>query len=183
MSNKKVSKRELLPLLGKVKDAELARKFGVSRERIRQYRTKYNVEKCPKQHREWSKEEIQLLGTVTDREVSEICHIAISEVSRKRNELGIKPFCLFSWDKKSIALLGTMSDAELAKKLNTKTNTVYYKRTTLNIPSYRSTKIIEDKVHTLALCEQNFLILKPNILYRFEVRENCEECKKLSGVY
>lgn len=34
---------------------------------------------------------------------------------------------------------------------------------------------------TLALCESEQLILKPGVLYRFEVRKGCERCEELAG--
>lgn len=38
----------------------------------------------------------------------------------------------------------------------------------------------EEEVIWLALCEASFLFLKPDVLYKFEVREGCEDCKRLA---
>jgi hypothetical protein len=35
-------------------------------------------------------------------------------------------------------------------------------------------------VTVLALCEQDMLVLKPNVLYRFEVVEGCRSCAALA---
>ncbi len=40
-----------------------------------------------------------------------------------------------------------------------------------------------DEVITLALCEQSWLTLRPNQLYKFEIMPDCEECLRLAEVY
>lgn len=39
------------------------------------------------------------------------------------------------------------------------------------------------EIHVLALCEQEAVVLRPNVLYRFEVVEGCKKCAKLARVY
>lgn len=40
----------------------------------------------------------------------------------------------------------------------------------------------EDDVIVLNLCEQYGLILKPDVLYRFEVDKTCKSCKRLEKI-
>ena len=40
-----------------------------------------------------------------------------------------------------------------------------------------------DNVTILALCEQEAIFLKPNQLYKFEVVEGCEKCKRIQKLY
>lgn len=40
---------------------------------------------------------------------------------------------------------------------------------------------MDNTVVKLALCEQGFLVLKPNVFYKFEVIEGCEKCAKLAS--
>lgn len=39
------------------------------------------------------------------------------------------------------------------------------------------------KVIEIALCEQNFLVLRPDLLYRLTLREGCAECERLAKIY
>lgn len=39
-----------------------------------------------------------------------------------------------------------------------------------------------EDVTVLALCEQEALILKPDVLYRFEVAIGCSKCESLAGI-
>ena len=47
------------------------------------------------------------------------------------------------------------------------------------------TKMKESKevIHVMGICEVDHVFLRPNQLYRFEVIEGCEKCKKLAEVY
>ena len=38
----------------------------------------------------------------------------------------------------------------------------------------------DEEVIVLALCEQNVVYLRPDILYRFEVIEGCTRCEKIA---
>jgi len=44
-------------------------------------------------------------------------------------------------------------------------------------------EIIHMDIVTLFLCEQEHLVLRPNVLYLFEVGAACEECQRLAKVY
>ena len=39
---------------------------------------------------------------------------------------------------------------------------------------------MENEIYTLNLCEANYLFLKPDVLYKFEVNPNCKDCKELA---
>lgn len=39
------------------------------------------------------------------------------------------------------------------------------------------------KVIEIALCEQNILVLRPDVLYRLTQREGCAECSRIAKTY
>lgn len=39
---------------------------------------------------------------------------------------------------------------------------------------------MENEITILSLCEANYLFLKPDVLYKFEVSPNCKECNELA---
>jgi hypothetical protein len=41
----------------------------------------------------------------------------------------------------------------------------------------------ESEIVTLALCEQNMIVLKPNTLYLFEEHAGCDECRRIADAY
>lgn len=45
------------------------------------------------------------------------------------------------------------------------------------------TLILQDEIVELMLCETERLALKPDVIYRFKVDQNCESCCRLAAVY
>jgi len=90
------------------------------------------VSGIPKRFRvKWTEEQIALLGTAPDKDISKLLGCHHSTVSRKRDSLGIEPFKvpLLGPDnddcpKDIESLLGTMLDSELAKRFNLKYVTI-----------------------------------------------------------
>ena len=79
--------------------------------------------------KQWTQEEIDLLGTMHDNELAELLDISTLIVRNKRHKLGIKEFARGrKWTQEEIDLLGTMSDRELAELLGINENIVYGKR-------------------------------------------------------
>lgn len=41
----------------------------------------------------------------------------------------------------------------------------------------------EEKYKSMWLCESQHLILRPNVLYKFEVKDDCEECCRIRDIH
>jgi hypothetical protein len=88
---------------------------------------------------EWSKEEVSLLGKISDGELARRTGLPTHSVWMKRNTMGLppsRPMYPVRWGAKEIALLGTLPDEEVAKRLDTSRKVVIEKRASLGIPSY-----------------------------------------------
>lgn len=88
--------------------------------------------------RQWTPENIALLGTMADAQVAKrIGGISFITVQKKRQALGIPPATPASrpWTPEHIAMLGARSDAELARLTGRSTKAVNQKRIKLGIPS------------------------------------------------
>ena len=99
---------DLLSLLGTMSDAEIARKLGISRERVRQKRSERGIKKYSglsvearmkrdqaSSLRFWTNEELSLLGTMSDEDVALKIGLNLQKVfivSCMRNRLNIKSY-------------------------------------------------------------------------------------------
>lgn len=82
---------EALPLLGKITDAEMARRFGRSDSTVRAWRYAHNIP-AKTVPRPWLPKEIKLLGTMPDAEVARMVGRRSSHVKTKRERLKIPPY-------------------------------------------------------------------------------------------
>lgn len=100
--------------------------------------------------RQWTEEEISLLGTMSDIDLSKIIGMAPSGIHRKRRELGIPRYSPFN-DPKNVALIGTMRDYDLAIQLGMSEAYVSNKRRELGLPTFNSNRIdwTPDKISLL----------------------------------
>ncbi len=87
--------------------------------------------------RQWTDEQIAMLGTVSDAVVAERLGCSNTTVYKKRTELGIAPV-RHRWTAEEIALLGRISDFEVAKRVGLSAKTVNLKRRALGIAALRS---------------------------------------------
>lgn len=84
-----------------------------------------------------------------------------------------------------------MSDAERLKvTLNSPRNYMFVEEVNRlgenSLTSRMIREIYEDnnpQITEMFLCETQNVILKPNVLYRFDLHEDCAECKTLTKVY
>lgn len=90
----------------------------------------------PAQHH-WSDEDIELLGTKSDKEAGEILGLPQHVVVYKRLSLGIEANVLEPWQEDEIRLLGTDIDNKIAKRLGRSLFSVRTKRQRLGIPQFR----------------------------------------------
>ena len=136
-----------LKLLGRIPDAELAGKLGVSLDAVQGERRRRGIEPFrPRRPAiEWTSKMIRLLGTDIDSHVAEKLGLPAYSVRQKRQRIGIPPYGdlpeqrharAFAWRKDKMALLGTDSDRKIAERLGTTTGVVARQRGRLGIASF-----------------------------------------------
>ena len=140
-------------LLGRVPDARLARKLGISLDAVQRERRRRAIEPFRPRHPDiqWTPKMMQLLGTDIDRSVAERLGLPTYSVRHKRQRMGIPPHGdvpeqrhahAFTWAKNKIALLGTDSDRKIAARLGTNMAVVASQRRLLGVPSFYPQKRI-----------------------------------------
>ena len=135
---------EVIALLGKLNDYEIAEVTGVQRSCITLKRKSLGIaparRKRPRKEKTWTTEELALLGKLSDREVAEKVGLCCGTVASKRQSLGIAPGkCRLSrsWTSEELALLGNLLDREVAAKVGLTKSAVAIKRQSLGIASAR----------------------------------------------
>jgi hypothetical protein len=134
-------------LLGRIPDAQLARKLGIRLDAVQRERRRQEIEpfRPRRPDIEWTSKMIQLLGTDIDSSVAESLGLPMYCVRHKRQRKGIPPYGdppeqqhahSFIWAKNKIALLGSDSDRKVATRLGTNLAVVGRQRTLLGIPSF-----------------------------------------------
>src|ERR1051325_9942298 len=76
------------PLLGKISDQEIAARAGISSGTVKKWRLDNGIH-FERPDRPWTREDEQLLGKYTDREVSRLLLREIGEVTEQRRSLGL----------------------------------------------------------------------------------------------
>jgi len=163
--------------------SDIAKKLGVSRSLVERKKRELREEGITIKNfssgrknrddlgkgRQWSEEQIALLGTMSDIEVSERLGISRVTVFNKRDELGIPAGGMRGpktreWTEEQIALLGTMVDREVAERLGIKHALVLKKRTDLGIPIYdKSRKWTEEQIGLLGTMSSSEIAKKLGI--------------------
>jgi hypothetical protein len=112
--------------------------------------------------RNWTDDEIALLGTDTDRAIANRLGIPVRSVESKRRRLGIlRP--RESWTEQELALLGTEPDDRLALKLGRPVSAIQRKRTQLGIGAFTAFKWTEENLALLGTVSDNELARKLGI--------------------
>jgi len=100
-----------------------------------------------RKRRQWTPEELELLGTMSDWDISKRLGISERDVAEKRDEFGIIPFVIggphgprYDWTPEAIELLGTMSDRDLALLLDIHYSLVFNERNKREIPPFGGPK-------------------------------------------
>lgn len=93
--------------------------------------------------RQWTAEEIELLGREPDAQIARELKIAVSTVAAERRRRDIPPYRKrFEWTEEALALLGTDSDRRIAEILGVSSSLVGKKRRDLGIEAcYPTTNI------------------------------------------
>jgi len=95
--------------------------------------------------REFTPEELALLGNVTDAEAADRIGLSRNAVGKHRRRRQIAPKHRHGpsprpWTQEEDALLGTMSDQAVADRLGVSLGLVWKRRTELGIPTFSSRK-------------------------------------------
>lgn len=128
--------------LGTVPDTVIARRFGVSRERVRQIRHRFRIAAYQNHNRDWTKID-PLLGKEFDEQLASRFGIPLERVSVRRRTLGILAKPRASQRKNASPLwnfmdiLGTMPDYEVGELTGLTQETVCRFRNCHKIPSFR----------------------------------------------
>lgn len=125
-----------------IRDAEIARQCGYSRERIRQLRNRLGLPSYLDKLRAVAKdiERAHRTGKYTDEEVSRQFHVSISLVRRVRFRLGLPTSGRRKLNKRREGvrhLLGKLFDKDVARKVGVSINTVIRWRQNLGIQPKR----------------------------------------------
>ena len=125
----------MISLLGKVSDAEVGRRYGISINRVRTKRHALGIAAHLDKRavvRKPALIKLLQLPTTVIRQRTELKHDTIAQL---RQEYGIKPLTIseFRWPPEVIARLGTLPDAEIARERRITQNRVSAKQRSLGI--------------------------------------------------
>jgi hypothetical protein len=139
--------KECLDSLGKIPDSTLSKTYNISEYYLKKARKELGIGEAKRSYKRkvtLTKDQVALLGTMSDQQVADKLGLIKSMVTRRRRELGIPPFVkctrwnpTLNWTPELDSLLGTMPDPQLAKQLNVRLHVVYKRRTKLQIPGYK----------------------------------------------
>ncbi|MBI5725557.1 MAG: helix-turn-helix transcriptional regulator [Planctomycetes bacterium] len=122
-------------LLGKMPDGKLAKKWGISIDRVNWHRKRLGIPSFRSQYAKIPDK--SLLGTIPDTELAKKWRVPTLRVCRWRARLGIPAFEPYP-KVPDDSLLGTQSDWKLAKKWGISVHTVIGRRQRLKILSFKS---------------------------------------------
>ncbi|WP_409286734.1 hypothetical protein [Pseudomonas guariconensis] len=122
---------ELIGLLGKVKDSDLARQFNMDPNKVRAARVHMGI---PRYAVSLAEEALELLGVITDRELAKRFGLTRYHIRQARLSRGIA-ICP-SQVQVDPKLLGTMPDAELAEMLGVEPGRITRARRAAKIPVF-----------------------------------------------
>ncbi len=129
-------------LLRERPEAQIAQLLGISRMAVKHRRLRLGLP--PLSGREWTAprpwrpaEDALLQGTASDRALASRLGRAISNVRRRRAQLGLQSPC-HHWTPKEDALLGKKSDQYVARRLGRTVKAVGARRRRLRIPAVSS---------------------------------------------
>lgn len=145
--------RKHIAMLGKISDAALGSKLGLTVGAVFQKRQKLGIPASrPAKSLNWTPAIIATLGKLPDGEVARTNGMNILSVQKKRVGLGIRCYARKSkswhyWTQKEIALLGKMPDGQVALRTGINKASVAWKRCKLEIPPFtkkRPKKLLTD---------------------------------------
>jgi biotin operon repressor len=117
-----------LELLGLKSDQEVACLTGHPPGAVDAKRQKLKIPPAHSALRQWSKEEIALIGVVPNRKLAQRLNCSRDIVAHKRRRLGIAPCLCRPWQPKELEMLGVKSDQEVARLTGRSRTAVALKR-------------------------------------------------------
>lgn len=135
-----------LALLGRLPDAEVARRAGCTKDTVVSERRRRGIAPLHRQKPpiEWTEAMLALLGTATDAEVGLDLGLHKNNVGVKRRMLGIPSYYpqrggrrRFQWTERALSLLGRLADGMVARRLGVGKVVVVTERRLRGIPSFR----------------------------------------------
>lgn len=106
--------------LGKDRDSALAAEYGISRERVRQYRLRYNINAVPRAYA-FPNRAVRLLGVATDAELARKYNVPVPTIFNMRRKMGIPRASVTSRTNRILEIakdrLGKESDGKIAQSL------------------------------------------------------------------
>ncbi|MFJ3110254.1 hypothetical protein [Pseudomonas putida] len=142
---------EVVELLGKVSDRELAKRTGLSPYYIKQARLSQGIEAYSHAH-DLSEEVISLLGQVPDKQIKERFGVSHTALCRIRQARSIPRASKRFLSTDTMALLGQISDHSLAKKAGTTLYSIQQARRAAGIEAarYKRTGAMTPKIGSSA---------------------------------
>jgi len=173
----KISWKKIKPLMGKMSDEDIAKRFNISRGFVSEKRREFKIPvyKGPTSSKEKTLEKNKhLLGKLSDREISKLLGMSNATVCRYRNSLGISspyPFYgklgndiyKYKYDvNKVLPYLGKKPDNHIAKEFNIAVNTIRRYRHKYEIKPYNNgiRSLIEKNKHLLGTISDKELATK-----------------------
>ena len=145
---------ELLALLGKRPDREVAARAGVALNTVVDERRRRGIEPFQSMRPRvvWTAEMIAALGTDTDPSVAASLGVPKHCVQLKRSLLGIPPYYPqgasgnkgHPWTPEELSLLGRMSDGDVGGEIGLSGSAVYWKRRRRGIPAFQPAPVAVD---------------------------------------
>lgn len=130
---------EMIALLGKEPEIEIAKKLGVGRYIVNMKRRMLGIPPYERLCDKWTPDVIELLGKMSDAKLGRLIGANRRTVKAKRESLGIpanQGRC--QWTAEMVALLGTAPDFEISKQIGLKEDTVAYARRSRGIAPWKS---------------------------------------------
>lgn len=145
-------REEMLSMLGKIPDSEIAERLGISLNVVARNRRKLKIAPAP--IKDADKDIIlNLLGRVSDLKIAKKTGYSVYVIKKFREQNKIKPFSKsilerFSPDqrKKLLSMLGKVYDRVIAEKFNIDDEAVRRIRQKLNVPALREEKSLQETI-------------------------------------
>lgn len=151
--------KETVALLGIKTDLALSEKYGVNRWNFRIQRLYHGLapaEHQPsKNHTLWTPAMDALLGSMSDRQLSNKISVSVANIAYRRRKLNIAKYIVstpLEWDEQKMGMLGRSQDLNLAQMWHCDVEPVIEKRQALGIPAHYGPRVwLESELALLGL--------------------------------
>lgn len=132
---------EVIEQLGRVRDSELAERYGIPRKHVTGYRTTHSIPSMRDRrwHLRWTAKRLELLGVVNDTVLSKRWKVSAEYLRAERRRRGIPSSkAMPHWTKTMRSQLGKRSDAQVAATLGLTVHQIAGERSRLGIRGHRA---------------------------------------------